>query len=137
MRRSRDLFHVPLPVKREGVRSAGEETLALHCRALGLGEPVREYLFAGSIKRRWRFDFAWVGEKVAVEVEGLAMRRIGGRMLSTGRHSSITGFEGDCEKYNQAVLMGWRVLRFSPGQVKRGEAVEVVRQVLLRARLDE
>jgi very-short-patch-repair endonuclease len=55
-------------------------------------------------ERRWRFDIAWPDLKVAVEVEGGVFVR--------GRHNRPTGFINDCEKYNAAAVMGWRVLRF-------------------------
>jgi len=70
---------------------------------LPLGE--REHCFAKSIGRRWRFDEAWPARKVAVELEG--------GVYSGGRHVRPEGFEKDCEKYNAAVSLGWRVLRFT------------------------
>jgi len=66
-------------------------------------QPVREYRFHQT--RKWRFDFAWVRERVAVEVEGGTWDR--------GRHTRGAGYAGDCAKYNAAVLGGWRVLRFT------------------------
>lgn len=64
---------------------------------------VREYVFAPP--RKWRFDFAWPEQRVAVEIDGATWTQ--------GRHTRGAGFERDCEKMNEAVLMGWRVLRFS------------------------
>jgi hypothetical protein len=54
-------------------------------------------------KRKWTFDFAWPDKMVALEVEGAIWVR--------GRHTSGTGFTNDCEKYNTATIMGWRVIR--------------------------
>ena len=55
--------------------------------------------------RRWRFDFVVLGiEKVAIEVEG--------GVFSKGRHTRGSGYMGDMEKYNEAALMGWKVLRY-------------------------
>jgi len=54
--------------------------------------------------RRWRFDFSWPSQRVAVEVEG-------GTWVH-GRHTRGAGYARDCEKYNQAQLYGWIVLRF-------------------------
>lgn len=54
--------------------------------------------------RGWRFDWAFPAIKLAVEVEGF------------GRHQTYTGYRGDCEKYNAALLHGWRVLRFVAGE---------------------
>ena len=66
---------------------------------------VREYVFHG--ERKWRFDFAWLQERVAVELEG-------GVFKSGGKgHRSIRNFLRDCEKYNAAAELGWRVLRYT------------------------
>jgi very-short-patch-repair endonuclease len=55
--------------------------------------------------RRWRFDFVVLGiDKVAIEVEG--------GIFSKGRHTRGSGYIGDMEKYNEAALMGWKVLRY-------------------------
>ncbi len=64
--------------------------------------PVRELRFHPS--RRWRFDFAFPDKKIAVEVEGGIWAR--------GRHTRGGGYAGDVEKYNEAVKLGWRVLRY-------------------------
>ena len=64
-------------------------------------------------ERRWRFDFAWPEYFIAVEVDGGAWTR--------GRHTRGKGFIADCEKLNAAVLAGWKVLRFTPQQIERGE----------------
>jgi len=95
--------------------SPGEEAFALHCRVDGL-TPVREFRFHP--ERKWRFDFAFSEKKVAVEVEG------------RGRHQAFGGFEADCDKYNAATLLGWRVLRYTPSMVMAGTAIEQVKEAL-------
>lgn len=80
-----------------------EEQFLLLIRADKLPEPQREYRF--DPKRRWKFDFAWLDKKVAVEIEG--------GVWVNGRHNRGKGFIGDCEKYNQAVIQGWRILRYT------------------------
>lgn len=65
---------------------------------------AREHVFHPT--RKWRFDYAFLGPKLAVEIEG------------QGRHQTYVGFRGDCEKYNAAVLQGWRVLRFVAAERK-------------------
>lgn len=72
-----------------------------------LPAPVTELRFAPP--RRWRFDLAWVDQKLAVEIEGGAW--------VNGRHSRGRGFESDAEKYNAATLAGWRLLRFTPSMI--------------------
>lgn len=80
-----------------------EDNFALLMRAHKLPQPEREYRF--DPKRRWRFDFAYPKEKIAIEIEG--------GIFSGGRHTRGKGFIGDCEKYNAAVLQGWKILRYT------------------------
>lgn len=79
-------------------------------RLFGKGhtQPTPEYRFKDG--RKWRFDWAWPAERVAVEVEGNAWHVRGG-----GRHMQ----DSDLEKYNTAAALGWRVFRFSPGMLER------------------
>ena len=82
--------------------------------------PMEEFRF--SPVRRYRFDFAWEPEKVAVEVEGGVWVR--------GRHTRGKGYESDCEKYNLAQRLGWLVLRYTPEMVKDGRAIEEIAATL-------
>jgi len=68
-------------------------------------KPKPEYYFA--LPRRWHFDVAWPEHLVAVEIEG--------GVWINGRHNRPRGFIADCEKYNAATVLGWRVLRV-PGE---------------------
>lgn len=100
--------------------SQGEEDMALHLRVHGI-EFEREYRFHP--ERKWRFDFAMPEAMLAVEIEGGVFVR--------GRHTRGAAFVGDCEKYNAAVLLGWRVLRFVPDKhVDTGLAIEAVQRAL-------
>lgn len=87
------------------------------------GKPVAEYVFAPP--RRWRFDWAWPNKKVAVEQEG--------GIWIAGRHSRGAGMMKDMEKYNEAALRGWRVFRFTPQQLKSGEAYSIVEMAVNEA----
>lgn len=78
----------------------------------GIETPEREYRFHPV--RMWRFDFAWVALKIAVEIEG--------GIWTGGAHVRGKHFMSDCEKYNTAAMMGWKVLRFVPKQLRKGEA---------------
>ena len=73
-------------------------------------------------ERKWRFDFAGVAERIAIEVEGGAYTR--------GRHTRGTGFIADMEKYNRATVLGWRVLRYTPTQMQDGVFVKDVKELL-------
>ena len=100
-----------------------EATFAFQLRALGAPEPEREYAFAlEAMGRRWRFDFAWPDKMVAAEVEG--------GVWSRGRHTRGSGFVADCEKYNAATLLGWRVLRIPTPMVDDWSGAEMVREML-------
>ncbi len=93
-----------------------ERTLAFQMRALKLPEPGREVpVIAG---RGWRFDFAWPEHMLAVEVDGGTWKQ--------GRHSRGAGYEEDCIKLAEAILAGWRVLRFTSAMVDDGRAVALV-----------
>ena len=91
------------------------ETLFAQQIALMGHHPRREYRFHPT--RKWRFDFAEPDAKIAAEIEG--------GTWSNGRHVRGSGFERDCEKYNQAALLGWRVFRFTGRMVEDGLAAEI------------
>ena len=93
--------------------SKAEESLALQIRAVRLPEPVREHCFHPT--RKWRFDFAYPSHLLAIEVEG--------GVWSGGRHTRGSGFTKDCEKYNAALMNGWRVYRCTPDMIKKGIVV--------------
>ena len=86
---------------------------------------------------QWAFDFAWPDYKLALEVEGIVVMRDRhtGRAVSTGGHTDPQGFEDDCEKYAWAAVLGWRLVRFTPKQVKSGFAIDML--VRLFAVVDE
>ena len=81
--------------------------------------PEAEYKFCP--ERRWRFDYAFIKQKIAVEQEG--------GVWAFGRHTRGSGFIKDLEKYNKAVLLGWRVLRYTPDQMLC-EAIEDLKTIL-------
>lgn len=78
---------------------------------------VREYKFHPT--RKWPFDFAILRYKLAIEIEGGGWIR--------GRHHRPEGFEKDCIKYAEALLLGWRVFRFTPSQVYDGTALKYIK----------
>lgn len=100
--------------------SALEDMFALHLKGISAPDYLREHRFHP--KRRWRFDFAWPELMVAVEIEGGTWGK--------SRHTTGTGFEKDCEKYNNATLLGWSVFRFTGDQVKNAAAIDMTRRAL-------
>jgi len=130
-----------LPEKPAPKARSKEELFAFQCRAMRLPPVVTQFRFAADAPvpgqrgkppkpRQWRFDFAWPEYRLAVEIEGLVVRRIGGQLIVTGRHASVKGFKDDCEKYAAAALLGWTVLRFEQSQVKSGYAINMTQRVL-------
>jgi very-short-patch-repair endonuclease len=87
-----------------------------------LPAPVTEHRFHPV--RRWRFDLAWPDAKLAVEVEG------GVYVEGGSRHTRGPGYEADCQKYAEALVLGWRVLRVTPRQVKTGMALRWIEGAL-------
>jgi very-short-patch-repair endonuclease len=106
-------------------RTKLEDALAFQMKMAGLPMPEREWRFHPT--RKWRFDFAWPGDKLAVEVEGGIWLSAKGKK---GRHNTGAGIEADMEKYNAAALLGWRVLRVSPGHIRSGEALQWIGKAL-------
>ena len=102
------------------VKSELEETLLLQIKAEGLPIPEREVRF--HLTRKWRFDFAYPQWKIGIECEG-------GTWVK-GRHTSGKGYRADCEKYNYANMLGWRVLRFTKGMIDSGEAIRFIKNTI-------
>lgn len=94
------------------------------CKKNGIKAPYQEYLFLE--QRKYRFDFAWIKEKIAMEMEGLYAS---GQRNVVSRHRSAKGYEDDCIKYNLAMLNGWSVYRFTTNQVKSGIAIDFMVKV--------
>jgi len=96
-----------------------------------------ELLFAKDYNgRRWRFDWALPSPSVMVAVEidgGKQMVRWSEkkrRYVVIGSHNS----EDDMERQNVAVVLGWRVLRFTPDMLRRDPlgCVQIVAEVVRR-----
>src|ERR1700682_3809516 len=88
-----------------------------YCRQRFPGRMVEcEHRFCSD--RKWRFDVAVKGviSQYGFEIGG------GLFMAGTGRHNRGAGMRNDMEKYNRAAALGWKVFRFTPEQVLKGEA---------------
>lgn len=96
--------------------SKAEATLALHLRVHRHGAVYAEqYPFCPG--RKYRFDFAFPALMLAVEVEG-------------GAHGIKRQYQHDCERSNMALLLGWRVFRFTPADVESGKAIDTILALL-------
>jgi len=62
--------------------------------------------------RRWKADYAHLGLKIIIEQEG--------GIYMQGRHSRGAGMEADMQKYNSANILGYKVLRYTPKQMRAG-----------------
>lgn len=102
-----------------------EALLAFHIKAADLPKPVREYRFHP--KRRWRLDFAWPDMKLAVEIDGGIFANKKGKV---GAHVRGAGARADMEKRNEAIILGWRVLRVCGDHVKSGQALRWIEQAM-------
>lgn len=92
------------------------------CELLGMQCPIPEWRFHPT--RRWRFDWAFIESMLAVEIDG------GVWLKGGGRHNRGSGYLKDCEKFNTAACMGWRILKFTPQQVASGECYEIVKKAM-------
>jgi very-short-patch-repair endonuclease len=74
-----------------------------------LPRPVMQHKF--HLHRKWRFDFSFIEERLAVEIDGGAFHG--------GAHGRGAQQSKDYEKMNTATAMGWRVLRFNTKGFRR------------------
>jgi hypothetical protein len=86
----------------------------------GLPYPESEYRFWPG--RLFRFDWAWLPQQVALEVDGA--------VWVAGRHTRGAGWLKDTEKLNEAVCRGWRVLRCTPQQLPTPTVMDWLRRTL-------
>lgn len=82
--------------------------------------PIPEYRFHHT--RQWRFDYAWPQKKIALEIEG--------GVFTQGRHSRGAGMVGDMEKYNNAAVLGWRIIRTTPSNLCKSSTIQLINQIL-------
>lgn len=78
-------------------------------------------------ERKWRFDFAHWGSGVAIEIEG--------GLWTRGAHSHPIGITRDIEKYNEAALLGWTVIRLHRGNINEETLTRVIE--LIRKKNDQ
>jgi very-short-patch-repair endonuclease len=98
-----------------------EPEIILKCQLIENSiEAVSEHVFHPT--RKWRFDFAIIDKKIAIEVEG--------GTWSGGRHTRGSGFKKDCEKYNNATLLGWQVYRFTSCMVFDNVAIDFIKKII-------
>jgi len=93
-------------------RSEAQVLLGIHIRELSKSIPI-EYEFRFHEDRQWKADVYLPGLKLLIECDGGVFR---------GGHKRGTALEDDYMKQNMAQMLGYHLIRFSNGQVERGEA---------------
>ena len=94
------------------------------CKQNGLPVPIPEFRFHPT--RKWRFDYAFVDQKVALEIEGA--------IWTGGRHTRGIGYKKDMEKYSEAAILGWCVIRITPEDLCTLKTLETLRRAINRVR---
>ncbi len=98
-----------------------ESKFALYWRGLGGPELQREFVFHA--ERKWRADFAHVESRTLIEIEGGIFIKGG------GRQNRAAGFIADAEKYLEAFLAGWNVVRLTEAQFTAPNVERIIRRV--------
>jgi very-short-patch-repair endonuclease len=99
--RSRQVFRGAKPSSRLEMR------FEMLWRASGGPDLEKEFRFHPV--RKWRADFAHIPSRTLIEIEG--------GIYVNGRHNRGAGFAADLEKYMEAALAGWRVIRLGPNEL--------------------
>lgn len=110
--------------KKELRKKTKEETQAeffFLLDTLKITRPVPEYIFHNI--RKWRIDFAWPEEKIALEIEG--------GIFVGGRHSRGAGMQADFTKYNEAALLGWRIFKCVPKDLCKTATIQLLRKSII------
>lgn len=83
----------------------------------GLPGAVAEYHFHAD--RKWRFDYAFVEQRVALEVQG--------GIFTRGRHTRGAALKKEWEKLNHAAAAGWLILYCAPGEECRRPLIDLLK----------
>jgi len=78
-----------------------------------------EYRFHN--KRKWRADFAHLPSRTLIEIEG--------GIWIQGRHNRAAGFIADLEKYLEAALDGWLVIRLADPQITHDAITRLIERL--------
>lgn len=115
------LFDKPTPEMKQAKRETKEQNLGRYkghihkaCKAYADRRNLtlyREFQFHPG--RKYRFDWAFLEIKVAIEYEGIHSAKSG--------HTTVDGYNKDTEKYNYAVEFGWEVLRYTASTINNIE----------------
>lgn len=73
-------------------------------------------------RRKWRLDYVVPDHAIALEYEGIYGPK--------SRHLTVGGYRKDVEKYNEAALYGWLLLRFTHDHLASGEALNILERAI-------
>lgn len=97
-----------------------DQMFLLMVKARKLPRPVPEFRFHPV--RKFRFDFAWTEQRLALEVEG--------GVWSGGAHGRGTGIVRDMEKATLAAEEGWRIIRVTPSNLATQDTMDTIERAL-------
>jgi very-short-patch-repair endonuclease len=97
-----------------------EQAFLLTLKARKMPTPTPEFQFHPT--RKFRLDWAWVEQKVGLEVDG--------GIWTGGAHGRGTGITRDQEKTNLAAGLGWRILRCTPSKLMADETLDHINRAL-------
>lgn len=106
-----------LPVGKKGSKSAIEEMMAYQLLASALPPHVRQHHYLPD--RNYKGDFMWPERKIALEVDG-EVHRIKGT------------FSVSFQRAYLLMMAGWTVLHVGAHEVRSGEALDWITNVLAR-----
>lgn len=121
----RSAFNRDRKRRRRGERAVmAEEELGVQLRAHGVPVGVTQFAAAKHLGRKFSWDRAWPEYLLLLEVQGGVFRKGG------GAHSHPLNILRDIEKQSYAALCGYCVLPVTTDQVRKGEALQWIVQVL-------
>lgn len=87
--------------------SVEKNTIELYLKQMVQSGTIKSYEteYQFTKKRKFRFDWFIPCLNLALEYEGI--------MGDKSRHTTVTGYTGDINKYNLALTLGFKVLRYN------------------------
>ena len=96
------------------------KTFLAALRSAEIPSPVAEFKFHPI--RRWRFDYAWLDQRVYLEING--------GIFVGGRHSRGASLLKEWEKIAAATAMGYRPLFCQPRDICSAKTLDAIRDAL-------
>jgi hypothetical protein len=115
------------PKKRPKKSDEADREFLFQCKALNLPPVFAQWRFQNSrhpssATHKWRCDFVFKDQKLMVEIDG--------GIWVKGAHGHPVDILRNMKKQNDAMLLGFQVIRFTPAEVKNGDAVSFTQAVL-------